>query len=182
MEIQTFEVEEQVGGTTPEIEAEALALIDKLGLDGQRELVNPDKPEPDRFQYPEMTRQETAVYEAIFPVKTKIADYSEGIIPVRVLQVAAHAGEFCETIYVWHKKVRDPDPLLVGIKSNKSYILARWGDALKDFKELVVEARESLTISFTVQLKKNVARNQHDLGRVGDLVEEQLAGEYVYIH
>lgn len=186
MEIQTFEIEEKVGGTTPEIEAEARGLIEKMGLEGQKELVDPSKPEGERFQYPEMTRSDKVVYEVIFPAKTKIEDYSAGIIPVRVLQVAAHAREFCEQITVWHKSVRDPDPLLVGRRgaehAGKLYLLARWGDALKDFSELVKEARGLLIVKFTAQIKENISRNQGDLTRVDSLVEQHLAGEWVHIH
>src|SRR6266850_7022476 len=138
MEIQTFEIEETVGGTTPEVEAQAIELVESLGLKGQRRLIMGTGEKAERFQYPEMTKVELAVYHEVFPSKTAIEEYDAGIIPVRIMQVAAHAKEYCDKVEVWHKKMRDPDPLLVGLKGTSEYspnfkrfVLARWGDALK---------------------------------------------------
>lgn len=188
MEIQTFEIEESVDGTTPECEAGAIELIEKLELKGQKSLVCKDGEK--RFPYPEMTRQELHVYGAIFPAHTKVEEYSAGIIPIRVLQVVSHAKGYCDAIEVWHKSVRDPDPLLVGqvdAKSphghpiRKSYMLARWGDALKQFSELVVEAREIVRGQFRSTLQEGIAKRQAELAAVDETVEKHLRGETVYV-
>lgn len=181
MEIQTFEIEEQLGGTTPEVEQEAKDLIEKLGLDGQRQLITPESGE--RFQYPRMTKVEAVVYKAVFPEATKLSEYSHGIIPVRILQVAAHAREYLDHLEVWHKRVPDPDPLLVGRKgseySGTLYVLARWGEALVSFQELVKEAKEVVRVQFTGQLNDQIEKLEGKLKRVDSLVAQRLTGEDV---
>lgn len=188
MEIQTFEIEEAVGGTTPEIEAEALQLIETLGLKGQKTLITPKPEGGERFQYPEMTKLELAVYGEVFPQKTVIEEYAAGIIPIRVMQVAAHAKGFCDAVQVWHKKMRDPDPILVGTKGANEYaatfkrfILARWGDALKDFSELVKEARVLYRERFERELKEKASNAQSKLGQLDSLVETAMQGEHVFL-
>jgi hypothetical protein len=182
MQIETYEIEESTE-CTPEQDAEAIGLIEKLGLKGQEELVRKtDATTGKRLQYPEMTAQEIAVYRAIFPVKTALKSYSHGIIPVRVLQVAAHAFEFCDGLQVWHKKHRDPDPLLVGYKGHewspsKFIRLARWGDALKDFSELVKDARVIIKQQLEIKLRGEIAEAQAKLGQVDDLTERNLMGD-----
>ena len=188
MEIQTFEIEETVGGTTPEVEAEAIALIESLGLKGQKTLITPKEIGTERFQYPEMTKIEVAVYSEVFPSKTAIEEYSAGIIPVRVMQVAAHAKGYCDKIEVWHKKMRDPDPLLVGTKGANEYtvgfkrfILARWGDALKDFKELAKEARTLYREQFERELREKVSGAQNKLSQIDSLIEQAMGGNHIYL-
>ena len=102
MEIETYEIEETVGetaGTTPEVEAEALELIEKLGLEGQRGLVvEKEDGEACRIPYPIMDDRERAVYGELYPEHQALASYKAGIIPLRVLQVAAHAEQIYRTL------------------------------------------------------------------------------------
>lgn len=182
MQVETFEIEEQVGGTSPEVEAEAKALIEKLGLEGQQSLINPGG-QGERFQYPKMTKVQAVVYRAVFPETSKLKDYSHGIIPVRVLQVAAHAREFCDHLEVWHSRVPHPDPLLVGRKGSEYagvlYMLARWGEALVDFSEMVKQAKEIIRVEFTSQIHHHIEKLEGKLKRVDSLVDERLNGEDV---
>lgn len=186
VEVETFEIEEATTptGTTPEIEAEAAGLIQKLGLKGQHSLTVKQEGGATRIPYPEMTAQERAVYGAIFPAHTVIEEYNAGIIPVRVLQVAAHAREMFGLLQVWHKEVRDPDPILVGYKGNQystqPHLLARWGDGLRQFSELVKEARATLAAQFRSQLAEaslKVAATSAD-----DLADKAVSGRPVQIH
>ena len=181
MQIETFEIEESVDETTAEADAKAVELIEKLGLEGQLTLIKKVDDKGRRLQYPEMTAQEIAVYTSIFPARTLLKTYSHSAIPVRVLQVAAHAVEFCDRVQVWHKKHRDPDPLLVGLKGpeyspNKFYRLARWGDALKDFSELIKEAREIIRQQIKGQLEQTIVSAKVKLESLDSLVEEKLSG------
>ncbi len=186
MEIQTFEIEEAVGGTTPEIEAAAVELVEQLGLKGQKRLITGEGDKKERFQYPQMTKIEEAVYEEVLPQHSALEEYDAGSIPVRILQVAAHAKGFCDSIEVWHKAVRDPDPLLVGIKGKskydnhyKRYCLARWGDALKDFSGLLKEARTLMIARLKRELGTKVVEVQSQLDQVEGLVEKRLAGQWI---
>lgn len=149
MIIETFEIEE----STDEMalmaaDSEGIDLIKKLGLSGQDRFVNGDT--ATRFPYRKMTKEEGLVYGLLCPQKTTVENYSEGIIPLRVLQVISHAGdlEFFDAMNIWHPENADiKDPVLVGSKKVKTgpgeysyntelYILARWGDMLPSFEEL----------------------------------------------
>lgn len=185
MEVQTYEIEEPLEGTTPELEEKAKQLIDDLGLEGQKELIRPKEDgTEERIQYPEMTAQEIAVYEAIFPSKTPIGQYSAGILPVRVLQVIAHARSQFDEVHVWHRRVQDPDPILVGkIKEGypgKRYLLARWGEALEDYSVLLEKAREIIKTNLGIMMRKKRNELESDLNQIDDIVERALQGETIY--
>lgn len=146
MLVETYEVTELMADGSLECEEEAKELIEQLGLSGQMKLAN--KETGTRSPYRKMTKDESFVYSRLLPVYTKISDYSDGPIPLRVLQVAAHAKDEFDELYVWHPSNADvKDPLLVGIKNvstyeHHHYILARWGDVLDAFDKIAVKAAE----------------------------------------
>lgn len=183
MQVETFEIEESDEVSTPAVEQEAIELIEKLNLAGQKSLVRVDESDRlVRIPYPKMTAAEDHVYDAIFPTHTSVVRYDAGIIPIRVLQVISHAKELFSDVEVWHRRVKDPDPILVGRTAGREkYLLARWGDALKPFSELVEEARQILRVQFKVKLQERASDIQHKIAVVDTLVEQHLNGEYVYI-
>ena len=144
MSVETYEVPEVDCEGNVESDEEALALIEKMGLAGQQNLnAKRENGEIVRCPYRTMTREERFVYGQICPSKTKLTDYASGPVPLRVLQVAAHAQEMFDYLYVWHPS--DPhqkDPLLVGYRGKydsspeKTFMLARWGDVLVPLSEL----------------------------------------------
>lgn len=136
-------------------DAAALELIEKLGLTGQQKIMNRET--VTRVPYRVMEEQEFHVYKALCPRACKIEDYELDPIPVRVLQVAAHAKalDFFKRIEIWcpNPAVFKDDPLLVGIESRKNehgwandhfYLLARWGRVLRPFEELIPLATEAM--------------------------------------
>jgi hypothetical protein len=154
MEVQTFECEE-TAAETPEIAEEARALIEKLDLDGQRELSKPKNETPGNARNPfrKMTAEEVFVYGQICPQKTSLREFKEEPIPVRVLQVAAYAKELdvFKELVIWHRTSPAVlDPVLVGMMVNPKrswldgdpFILARWGEVLEEFPALVKSALE----------------------------------------
>lgn len=155
MVVETYEVEE-VKNATVEQDLEAKELVESLGLEGQSKLYNPQPEDSGErpFPYRKMTAQEKWVYELILPVKTKLKSYEDGAIPLRVLQVAAHASKLMEgrsgvyELYVWHPRNADyKDPLLVLREggdwgAQKFWILARWGEELEEFGILANKAKE----------------------------------------
>lgn len=186
MEIETYEIEEAMTetGTTPEIEAQALELIEKLDLEGQKSLtVETDEGVDTRIPYPEMTSEDEAVYDELFEQKTAVRDYSAGILPVRVLQVVGHAVDLFEEVKVWHRKTQDPDPILVGYQkiagTTKKFLLARWGEALKSMEALREEATEKLTRRWTASAKNTIAEAQAFLAGIDGKVAKKLQGSYV---
>jgi hypothetical protein len=156
MLVETFEVTETGADGKPECDKEALAIIEKLGLKGQQTLIAPNQ-EGARCPYRKMTAEEFFVYSILCPQKTELTNYSDESIPLRVLQVAAHAVtlEKFTTLEVWHPENADiKDPVLVGIVGKYSdrehFILARWGatlDSLETLKALACKVKKDIILA-----------------------------------
>lgn len=150
MKIETYEIEEikSSEASLMAADSEAIELIEKLGLKGQSSLLNKDT--ATRFPYPKVTAVQEFVFKQNFPQATALEQFSSGIIPLRVLQVAAFCKQFPQTAYleVWHPIDVRKDPVLVGRDSrwsSESYLLARWGEALEPFEQLQAKAKEIWT-------------------------------------
>lgn len=159
MQVETFEVisiDEQGGQIiNEEVNEEALALIERLGLKGQMQLIRESEAGEEqvvtRVPYRAMTAEEGAVYRACFPETSALEKFRQSAIPLRVLQVAAHAAPMFELLEVWHPKEDRDDPLLVGVRKDpeatyrrQQFVLARWGEALVPFEELRTRARRTI--------------------------------------
>lgn len=150
MVVETFEVAEV--NEHPECEGEALKLIEELGLDRQKSFRVGDKAE--RMPYRQITATERTVFQALCPVETELAKYGIDPIPLRVLQVAAHANPMFESLVVWHPETgADKDPVLLGKRkqANNSwahdyFILARWGLELDEMPALIKQAMPVLRL------------------------------------
>lgn len=174
MKVETYEIEEINASDASKMAAdsEAIELIEKLDLAGQRSLIN--KESGSRIPYREMTALEGFVFGLLFPNQTKLKDYSHGIIPVRVLQIAAYARELnlFKKLAVWHPAPGVCDPLLCGFKQSGDYewngtwfLLARWGDALESFEQLTAKARDIW-----------VSKTKNELTRYRRAIDDDLAG------
>jgi len=142
MAVETYELDEVQEETVEEC-AEARALIDELGLDGQKPKTGADS-KKQRLPYRLMTPEERAVFKTLCPAEARLADYDAGPIPLRVLQIAAHAKPLFDELYVWHPVGHDKDPVLVGCNGpsycNDRFILARWGGELDEWPALLKRA------------------------------------------
>lgn len=178
MQVETFECSETAAEPTEATE-EAVRIIEELGLAGQLELVTkrPDSRDQ-RCPYREMLKEEAFVYGVLCPNATKLADYKASPIPLRVLQLAAHAtslGLF-NRLEVWDREdATEKDPVLVahteapGRSGNKRFILARWGEVLEPMAVLMKRAmdvhRESLLDMAKGLVKKVENASRHELMR-----------------
>lgn len=178
MKVETYEITETSSdGTVDMLDEQAVALVNKLGLDGQKKLVeNSGTGTKILLPYQEMATNERHVYELLFPQKTTVEVYESGPIPLRVLQVIAFAKDLFDKLEVWCPSTRaKDDPILVGRKgdqwSGKRYLLARWGDALKPFPELVKEAAVIARAQLSNKLIKALGDINQDialLANIGD--------------
>lgn len=163
MKIKTYKIEPL---SQTEIQAlahdgEAAMLIEQLGLEGQKNVTSKTGTP---FPYRVMTEEEQKVYTFHCPIHTKLEEYSSDFIPLRVLQVAAHAKalDVCNKgLWVWHPKEARLDPVLVGKASipgqqrdEKLYLLARWGQVWKEFKQLLAEAKTGWIAKRKAAIKK----------------------------
>lgn len=170
MNVETYEVPEVMHDGSTECEAEAAALIESLGLEGQQSLIK--KNSDVRAPYRKMTLEEKTVYKAILPRSVALAKYSDGVIPLRVLQVAAHAKELYDHVQVWcPENADDPDPLLVGLNGTdysprETFILARWGEVLVPFAELSKKACDMIRNARRNTIQTIMAECEAHLARV----------------
>jgi len=171
MLVETYELRDDAAPEMQEdmTSPEALQLIEALGLEGQQTLLRP-KAEGEglvRSPYRPMTTEEARIYGALFPKTTELQRFASSAVPLRVLQVAAHAKQFLPHLYVWHgEDARYADPVLVGYAEPGWYtnqprgvphILARWGDALLSLDELRELACEKLRTTYKAKLDSHVA-------------------------
>lgn len=145
MKVETYEVENsnQSEASVMAQDSEAATLIEQLGLKGQKTLLNPET--VTRNPYRVMTKDEQLIYGALLTQHTPLESYGEDCIPLRVLQVAAHAKEcsLFKDLEVWHgdSAIFRDDPVLVGRietgpYSYRLHILARWGKELLPLEQL----------------------------------------------
>jgi hypothetical protein len=177
MQIETYEaisLDEQKGQiVNEEVSEEAMALIESLGLNGQKELLSERESEDGavvtRAPYRTMTAEETAVFSSVLPRHVAIDRYNDGPIPLRVLQVAAHAKglDMFEEIEVWcPANPATPDPLLIAwvggrySRDRKAFILARWGEVLEPLDVLKDKAAKVLRSAVSAKIAE--ARNELD--------------------
>jgi hypothetical protein len=188
MQVETFECHETASEPI-EANEEAVQLIEQLGLDGQRALLSKTD-QPARCPYRVMTADETFVYRTLCPHSVKLAEYRDAPIPLRVLQVAAHAkalGIFKE-LHVWHAaSAEEKDPVLVGLKEGRysyeteTFILARWGAELEAFAVLVKRAIAKAREKWNAQLsavKSNVEAELAALQNDAAVMARSATGKY----
>lgn len=186
MQVETFEQTEITAeGQEQAHDEEAIRLINDMELAGQKNLTVANIT---RCPYREMTINEQRVYETLYPQKSLLSEYRASMIPLRVLQVAAHAKSLgtYSFIQVWSERTRPTDPILVGLIGSEyspkaTHILARWGEALAPFKELYEKALEMQTQSFRVKLLKLKAQVEQHLAAPESMAIDHLNGEWVHL-
>ena len=153
MQVDTFECDETASEPIEACE-EAVALMESLGLEGQKSLVTKSEKSgrDTRCPYREMTKDEAFVYRVLCPEETDLSRYSRAPIPLRVLQIAAHASDLgiFKKLVVWDRKsavVKDPVLVAYGKPApgewrDSMFILARWGEELEPFVVLAKRAFE----------------------------------------
>lgn len=187
MQVETFECEE-TAAETPETSAEAIALIAKLGLKGQQGLIKPaDQDGPaSRSPYREATAEEYRVYKALCPTAYRVEQYARSPIPVRALQVIAHAASLnlFECIQVWDREsVQLKDPVAVGIIGNewdtakyKVFLLVRWGETLDEFPALRKKAIAAKRAEYLAAAQTAADAAARSLTEIRDMSEGRLLG------
>lgn len=178
MQVETYEIEEIKGEMgVMAADSESLELIQKLGLTGQMNFANGET--VTRFPYPKMSPLQHKVFSLLFPEHDEISKYDGGIIPLRVLQVAAYVKENppakFNKICVWHTGVAKEDPILVGHSAEwggEFYLLARWGDALDSFEKLCEKAKKVWRIRAEALCKKEISEWQSDTAQIDAMANE----------
>jgi len=193
IQVETYESAPIGCGTQPDLEEiqspEAQVLIDQLDLAGQRglmvEVAAGDDDSVTRVNpYRAMTLEEQRVYRAICPGTATLQRYAASPIPLRVLQVAAHAAPFFKRLEVWHpESAVMEDPVLVGLAQHATrsweeriYILARWGATLLPFDQLRAQAAGLLVARWRPVIEREIAALAGFRDRLDSEVGGHLAG------
>lgn len=185
MKVETYLVDE-VESQTPEECEGARALVNKLGLNGQKKFTNAttDKPQPWRT----FSHEEYLGLRSLCPQTTLLTDFSLAPIPARVLEIAEKAVEsgFFDRLVVWHPADVRKDPVLVGevhqpdsagvkqVWNKREYILARWGESLEEMPALIRAARACVR-SKLLDLKQRI---ESDLARIEHVASEKIAPDF----
>lgn len=168
IQIETFEMEDAYHGEASQAVAdvESIALCEKLGLEGQLSIANTGTQTRSPFKV--MTKDEYAVYSIVCPEHTEVSLFRTEPIPLRVLQVLAYAkSDECpikfDSLAIWSvKSAVIKDPLLVGAVKTGAYeysyyLLARWGEELEHFSELMKKAQEIRFKTIQTKLREGIA-------------------------
>lgn len=172
MNVETYEVAE-IKQDCQDDKNELRALSEKLGLTGQTKLLSDAV--VTTFPYRKMTQEEDRVYGVMLTGRCRIDQFEESVIPLRVMQVAAHAAQFTETQHmkVWYCP-SSPDPILVGSTgeySGPTFILARWGDVLDSFHIVKQKALAKLI----TKAKNEIAEKVQKVKAFESGIEERCA-------
>ena|SRR3990167_2724946 len=189
MQIETYECQE-VTETVEQVD-EVKAIVSSLGLEGQEKFYTPS--ETPVFPYRKMTAQEKIVYLTLLSSHEDLAKFGESAVPLRVLQVAAHASKCFEAkehrLIVYHSPNADvKDPLLTlrvgSAYAYEEYILARWGEVLDNFNTLKDHAKKI----WMAEKRQEIAEAMHKLqgfdvtlDKVADVVMETGKEKSVYL-
>lgn len=177
MKVETYECEE-TKTEHPEIAQEAIELINKLGLNGQQQLIaKPAEKPQERCPYREMKKDEIFVLKTLCPQFVDVEKYSAAPMPIRVLQVLEHAKslQMFERFQVWCAEGEVKDPVLVAYRNsdtwrndNHPFILARWAEELDAWPQLVKKALQV----WKEKAKLSLAKIKSQIERDMKLVEE----------
>lgn len=129
-------------------EAEAIVLIESLGLEGQQELLVPTERDSHgaRLPYLKLTSEQQSVFQLLYPQETGMSVLSSPILPSPVQEIANHAKEVFKELFVWERANNSSQDNLVLIGCNDTlmhrdmFLLARWGNALEPYSSLKEKA------------------------------------------
>ncbi len=183
MQIETFE-EQEIKEQTIEQAEECIALAEQLGLKGQKEFTNPEVKE--QFPYRKATKEEAFVYDTLLPTSCDVEEYSDSAIPLRVLQVIAHAkslGKFTriEVQYAANADVKDPVVFAyIGDKYSRSqrFILARWGESLDSLTKMIPKAVKKFAARLKMKAMEQIDELKAGLKRLDEADDSVLLEEF----
>ena len=137
--------------------------IEELGLDGQKSLIEGKK---SPIPFPVMNSSMQHVYESLCPSKQEVKEYNRTTIPSRVLEMIGLCVKenYFEKLAIWFNEV-SADPILVGKHDKKEYLVARWGDELRSFPELLQMARANKIDKGRRELMAELSSLEHDVDR-----------------
>lgn len=153
---------------------------EQLGLEGQKKLFEHEGIIP----FHRLSDGEVKIWEMYCSNHLKIKEYSEGVIPLRVLSLVGIAvmKEYFTEIQVWTEFEKEQDPIIVGIKEKAKYLIARWGLSLRPWEEVIKLAKEKWISKARAKLQEEIAEAQINLAKIDSLAEDWVSGKWMGIY
>src|SRR5205085_1051097 len=124
--------------------------IMSLGLEGQLKLTN-NSEKNSASPYTHMNQHMINVFEILCPTKVAVQAYDKTQIPIDVLSHIALCKQegYFQKLEVWYDNMH-PDPIVVGYVTTSwsspiIHLIARWGDEIIPFEQLVEKAVRRFT-------------------------------------
>jgi hypothetical protein len=171
----------------PELETlyESAAEWEQLctALELKQQLKKIGKAEKIAIPYTRLDPRTERVYEMLCPRRELYTEYKAGTLPLDVLQEIHRCkkNEWFPVIAVWYDD-KSPDPFLIGYDSKKDdankFLIARWGDELLPFEQLVAKAIDRYKDAYRRALNRLIAdcefRKQHIEEEIGGYIDAGL--------
>ena len=160
-------------------------LVEATGLKGQQSLKQEDK---SPIPFPFMNEGMKRVYNTLCPDTETAEKYNKTTIPVRVLSVIALCKQegYFDELQIWSDNAT-PDPIVVGIKKDPDsdwrkylYLIARWGDELRSYPELVQIAKARFKEQQTARLNTKILECNEKLHNIDMYIEKEFSDRSVY--
>ncbi len=188
--VQTFELKESMEiAACPEQNEQYMAMIDELGLKGQKTLVTEGKDgQTTPIPYLWMNERLKNVFNTLCPTRVDIESYDKLPIPIIILghvKQCQMRGWFAK-VEVWYDD-KQPDPVVVGLTEKKSekaelYLIGRWGAEDRSLEALDAMALDRRTEQLRVGAQHHLASEQAEVAAVladpRAVADKILSGDY----
>lgn len=156
--------------------------VKDLGLTGQLELTA-NSPKDSASPYTFMNQQMKIVFETICPTKMLVEKYNKTAIPIEVLSHIALCKQegYFKKMEVWYDD-KNPDPVVVGYvtdsySSSILHIIARWGDEVVPYEQLVEKAIKRYTEAYKLAVQETRNKCEEYLKTADLKVKQYFAGQ-----
>lgn len=173
------ELEELV--TQPEKKQEWEEKINALGLEGQQKLTK-NSPKDSASPYTFMNEQMKLVFTTLCPTKALVEKYDKSVIPIEVLSHIALCKQenYFKKLEIWYDN-KSPDPVVVGhltdSYSSPLHLIARWGDEIIPYEQLVEKAVRRYTESFKLSVMQTKSECESALINAETFVRQLFSGQ-----
>lgn len=154
--------------------------ITSLGLEGQLKLTkNSEKGSVSPYTF--MNEQMKLVFSTLCPTKAETAKYDKSAIPLDVLSHIALCKQekYFSKLEIWYDN-KSPDPVLVGHLSDKYntaiHLIARWGDEIIPYEQLVEKAIRRYTTAFILSAQDCKQQCEAAIANGETIVKQLFAG------
>jgi hypothetical protein len=170
----------------PEAAGEWTAMVNDLGLEGQKKLLTKaqEGEMASPIPYLWMNSRLRKVFKTLCPTNQNIDEYDKMPIPILILghvKQCQMKGWF-KAIEVWYDDEK-PDPVVVGIANKKqeeetAYLIGRWGAEDKSLEALSFEAAERRKAHLIHEANEKLSEVQKVLENPDKEVENYFADHY----